>query len=56
MPLSPGQTIHQRYRIERLLGRGGFGAVYQAWDTALDGPVALKENLESFPGRWSGSR
>ena len=50
MPLSPGQTIHQRYRIERLLGRGGFGAVYQAWDTALDGPVALKENLESFPG------
>jgi serine/threonine protein kinase len=50
MDLPPGQIIHQRYRIQRLLGRGGFGAVYQAWDTALDGPVALKENLESFPG------
>ena len=44
MPLFPGQTIHNRYRIVKLVGQGGFGAVYRAWDTALEQPVALKEN------------
>jgi len=48
MPLSEGQTInHDRYRIESLLGQGGMGAVYRAWDTTLDVPVAIKENLDA---------
>jgi len=27
------------------LGQGGFGAVYRAWDTSLEKPCAIKENL-----------
>ncbi len=50
MPLTIGEIIHHnRYRIESLLGKGGMGAVYKGWDTNLDIPVAIKENLEVTP-------
>jgi len=45
MPLVIGQIIHNRYRIDALLGQGGMGAVYRAWDTNLNIPVALKEMI-----------
>ncbi len=30
------------YRLDRLLARGGMGAVWAGWDTSLDRPVAIK--------------
>lgn len=47
MPLNTGTLINSRYRIAKLIGQGGFGAVYRAWDTNLNRPCALKENLDT---------
>jgi len=49
MPLQTGQVFNNRYRIVKLLGQGGFGAVYRAWDSNLNKPCALKENLDVSP-------
>ena len=41
-PLAVGQNFGSRYHIIRLLGIGGMGAVYQAWDQVLEVAVAIK--------------
>ena len=49
MTLSKGTVLQERYRIVQEVGRGGFGAVYRAWDMNLKVPVALKENADTGP-------
>lgn len=43
MKLEPQTVLHGRYRVDGLLGHGGMGAVYQAFDLLFDHPCALKE-------------
>jgi serine/threonine protein kinase len=35
-------TLHDKYRIESIVGDGGFGVVYRAEHTGFAGPVAVK--------------
>lgn len=41
--LQPGMCVNDRYIIGTILGIGGFGVTYKAWDTRLAIIVAIKE-------------
>ena len=43
MPLNIGQLVRERYQILALLGQGGMGAVYRAFDQRDQRPCAIKE-------------
>jgi len=46
LPYLPyGIGLNDQYVLGRVLGHGGFGITYLAWDTRLDTRVALKEYL-----------
>lgn len=40
--LQPGDVLCRRFRIVREVGEGGMGHVFEAWDTDLNGRIALK--------------
>jgi serine/threonine protein kinase len=40
--ISPGVVVEDRYRIEREIGAGAAGRVYEAYDTSLSRRIALK--------------
>ncbi len=44
-----GTVLHERYRIERVLGSGGFGHVYLASDLTTRHQYAVKEYLVTGP-------
>jgi serine/threonine protein kinase len=48
-----GSLVLNRFLIERRIGSGGFGTVYEAWDGRLERPVAVKA-IESSGSRGSG--
>ncbi len=41
--LHPGMMLNDRYMVGTVVGFGGFGIVYRAWDTKLDIMVCIKE-------------
>jgi serine/threonine-protein kinase len=45
--------LNNRYQIVRLLGQGGWGAVYEARDVVSNFTVALKQNLATDPASVS---
>jgi serine/threonine protein kinase len=41
--LAPGHQLYNRYSIQKVLGQGGFGITYLAYDQKLDQEVCIKE-------------
>lgn len=43
--LNIGTVIHERYRVEQVLGSGGFGVTYRVTDLKENCPAAMKEYM-----------
>jgi len=54
LPVAAGTLLHDRYRLEKLLAMGGFGAVYRAVDTKNGNrEVAIKDMIGGDPQEFS---
>jgi serine/threonine protein kinase len=53
--LELGQLIDKKYRVDRLLGQGGMGAVYEGYHTLIDRRVAIKVLLPAAASSEQGS-
>ena len=51
----PVGTMLAEFRLTELIGEGGFGVVYKAFDTSLEREVALKEYMPSSLAQRIGS-
>jgi len=55
--LQIGEVLNDQYRIDGILGEGGFGITYKAHDTQLDRTVVIKEFLpQEFAARSTDSK
>jgi predicted Ser/Thr protein kinase len=54
LPTAAGTILHNRYRLDKLLKMGGFGAVYKATDTKVNNrEVAIKDMIGSDPQEFA---
>jgi len=53
--LPSGTVLDGKYRIDRLIGAGGFGMTYAALDLGLNLPVAVKEYYPAQFGMREGT-
>ncbi len=55
-PLGKGSIVFSKYRIEKVLGQGGFGITYLAYDDILERKVAIKEYFPEGIAIRTGSK
>ena len=56
LPLQPGAVVDGRFRIEELIGEGGFSTVFRAIQESVGRPVAIKVMKTDVGAKGKGQR